>query len=42
MAVSPTKSLEDKYVDIEYMAKSMIDRVVSGEYNYWKYAESLK
>ena len=42
MAVSPTKSLEDKYVDIEYMAKSMIDRVISGEYSYSKYAESLK
>ena len=42
MAVSPIKSLEDKYVDIEYMAKSMIDRVISGEYSHSKYAESLK
>ena len=42
MAVCPIKSLEDRYIDLEYMAKSMIDRAVSGEYNYWKYGESLK
>lgn len=42
MAFPPFKSVEDRYIDIEYMAKSMIDRAISGEYNYWKYAESLK
>lgn len=42
MSVLPIKTLEDRYVDIEFMAKSMIDRAISGEYNYRKYAESLK
>ena len=42
MSVLPIKTLEDRYVDIEFMAKSMIDRAISGEYNHWKYAESLK
>lgn len=42
MAVSPIKSLEERYIDIDYMAKSMIDRAISGEYNCWKHAESLK
>lgn len=42
MAFLPFKSLEDRYIDIEFMAKSMIDRAISGEYNHWKYAESLK
>lgn len=41
MSFLPFKSLEDEYVDIEFMAKSMIDRVVFGEYNHWKYVESL-
>ena len=41
MGVLPTKTLKDKYIDIEFMAKSMIDRVRSGEYNHWKYVESL-
>lgn len=42
MSVLPIKTLEDRYVDIEFMAKSMIGRAISGEYNHWKYAESLK
>ena len=42
MSVLPIKTLEDRYVDIEFMAKSMIGRAMSGEYNHWKYAESLK
>lgn len=42
MAAIPIKTLEDRYVNIEFMAKSMIDRAISGEYNHWKYAESLK
>ena len=42
MSVLPIKTVEDRYVDIEFMAKSMIGRAISGEYNHWKYAESLK
>ena len=42
MGVSPIKTLEDRYVDIEFMAKSMIDRARTGEYNHWKYVESLQ
>jgi hypothetical protein len=42
LEVLPIKTLEDIYVDIEFMVKSMIDRAISGEYNYWKYGESLK
>lgn len=42
MAVPPIQTFEDRYIDINYMAKSMIDRAISGEYNYWKYGESLK
>lgn len=42
LEVLPIKTLEDRYVDIEFMAKSMIGRAISGEYNHWKYAESLK
>ena len=42
MAVPPIQTFEDRYIDINYMAKSMIDRAISGEYSYWKYGESLK
>lgn len=42
MAVPPIQTFEDRYIDINYMAKSMIDRAILGEYNYWKYGESLK
>lgn len=42
LEVLPIKTLEDIYVDIEFMVKSMIDRAISGEYNHWKYVESLK
>lgn len=42
MAVPPIQTFEDRYIDINYMAKSMIDRAILGEYNYWKFGESLK
>lgn len=36
MPVFPTKSVQDRYIDIEFMAMSMIDRAISGEYRCWK------
>ena len=33
----PMKSMEDRYIDIEFMAKSMIDRAISGEYRCWEH-----
>lgn len=36
MTVIPVKSVEDRCVDIEFMAKSMIDRAISGEERCWK------
>lgn len=37
MPVMPMKSMEDRYIDIEFMAKSMIDRAISGEYRCWEH-----
>ena len=41
MTIVPLKSLENTYCDLEFAAQSMIDRAISGEYNHWKYVESL-
>ena len=42
MTFIPFKSLENTYCDLEFAAQSMIDRAISGEYNHWKYVESLQ
>ena len=42
MTFIPFKSLENTYCDLEFAVKSMIDRTISGEYNHWKYVESLQ
>ena len=41
MIFIPFKSFDDPYFNLTFSAKSIIDRVISGEYNHWKYVESL-
>ena len=41
MIFIPFESFDDTHFDLIFSAKSIIDRVISGEYNHWKYVESL-
>ena len=41
MIFIPFKSFDDRYFNLTFSAKSIIDRVISGEYSHWKYVESL-
>ena len=41
MTFIPFESFNDTHFDLIFSAKSIIDRVISGEYNHFKYVESL-
>ena len=41
MIFIPFESFDDTHFDLIFSAKSIIDRVISGEYSHWKYVESL-
>ena len=41
MTFIPFESFDDTHFDLIFSAKSIIDRVISGEYSHWKYVESL-
>ena len=41
MIFIPFESFDDTHFDLIFSAKSIIDRVISGEYYHWKYVESL-
>ena len=41
MIFIPFESFDDTHFDLIFSAKSIVDRVISGEYSHWKYVESL-